>query len=128
MTPVEFRTKAIQIAGEIVLHEGSELALSAHHESATRIQADSTLLGAAIAKALIEAFEAGADRKTHKAMAHEFYIALERLGASPDLLALVGSYGDTLDHATVLALLKQHNGGRRIIYPSSNDRTWGRHR
>jgi hypothetical protein len=50
-------------------------------------------------------------------IAAELYKALEHLDANSDLLALVGSYGETLDDETVLALLKEYNAGRPIIYP-----------
>lgn len=51
---------AIAKAGEIVKAEGVELALRARELDLTAIEAESTLLGAAIAKALIEAFDNGA--------------------------------------------------------------------
>jgi hypothetical protein len=38
-------------------------------------------------------------------IAREFYIVLERLGADPELLAVVGSWRDTLDAADILAML-----------------------
>jgi hypothetical protein len=117
MTPVTFRLKAIQIAGEIVLREGSELALSAQRSAVGQVQIDSTLLGAAIAKALIEAFETGADRSTRNEMVRELCTVLKRLGADPDLLAVMGSCGDTLDDAKVVALLRDHNAGRPILHP-----------
>lgn len=56
----EFRSWALTRAREIVQREGSELALAARELDIDRITADSTLLGAAIAKALIEAYETGA--------------------------------------------------------------------
>jgi hypothetical protein len=43
------------------------------------------------------------------------YKALQRLGADPDLLAIVGSYGDTLDNEMVLKLLREWNAGRPDI-------------
>jgi hypothetical protein len=39
----------------------------------------------------------------------EIYIAMERLGAPPRLLAVIGSWGDTLSDEAVLALLKEWN-------------------
>jgi hypothetical protein len=39
----------------------------------------------------------------------ELYIALERLGADPELLAIVGSWQDTLSDAEVLAALRDFN-------------------
>jgi hypothetical protein len=39
----------------------------------------------------------------------EIYKALEKLGASPELLGTVGSYGDTLIDEAVLADLKRFN-------------------
>jgi hypothetical protein len=42
-------------------------------------------------------------------IAAEIYKALEKLGASPELLGTVGSYGDTLTDEAVLADLKRFN-------------------
>jgi hypothetical protein len=41
---------------------------------------------------------------------------LERLGADEELLAIVGSWRDTLDDADVLRLLRDHNAGRPILH------------
>ena len=43
------------------------------------------------------------------AIVHEIYIALERLGASPELLGAVGSWGDTLSDQDALDSLRFHN-------------------
>lgn len=45
----------------------------------------------------------------------EIYVAIERLGAEVELLAIVGSYGDTLDDDEIHEMLEEYNGGRRII-------------
>lgn len=50
-------------------------------------------------------------------IASEIYIALERLGAGPDLLVIVGSWGDTLADAAVLHMLRDYNAGRPTIHP-----------
>lgn len=50
--------------------------------------------------------------ETQRAITREIYIALERLGASRDLLATVGSWGDTLDEDDVLTTLRDINAGR----------------
>jgi hypothetical protein len=50
-----------------------------------------------------------------KAINREIYKALERLGAEPELLAIVGSYGDSLEDEDVLAMLKDWNEGRPIL-------------
>jgi hypothetical protein len=42
-------------------------------------------------------------------IAAEIYKAMERLGAEPDLLSIIGSYGDTLDDDDILGLLKSYN-------------------
>jgi hypothetical protein len=42
-------------------------------------------------------------------IASEIYTALERLDAAPELLAIVGSWRDTLDDAEVLRLLREYN-------------------
>lgn len=39
----------------------------------------------------------------------EIYTALERLGAPPELLAIVGSIGDTLTEDEALRLLQEWN-------------------
>jgi hypothetical protein len=49
-------------------------------------------------------------------IAREFYIVLERLGADPELLAVVGSWRDTLDDAEILALLKEYNRTGRVLH------------
>jgi hypothetical protein len=59
----EFRVQALKRARQIVQQEGSELALAARELDMKQITTQSTLLGAAIAKALIEAYEAGAASK-----------------------------------------------------------------
>lgn len=53
----EFRLWAIRRAREIVMREGAALAISARELDEDAIQADSTLLAAAIAQALIEVYE-----------------------------------------------------------------------
>jgi hypothetical protein len=45
-------------------------------------------------------------------IAAELYTAFLRLGAKPDLLRIVGSYGDTMDDYWVLGMLKQWNAGK----------------
>jgi hypothetical protein len=42
----------------------------------------------------------------------EIYKAFEKLGADKRLLATIGSWGDTLDDAAVLDLLKTWNSGQ----------------
>lgn len=49
------------------------------------------------------------DRETKIALARELYTALEDLDASPDLLSIVGSLGDTLSDADVVRLLASYN-------------------
>jgi hypothetical protein len=39
----------------------------------------------------------------------EFYTLLERLGAEPELLAVVRSWRDNLDDADILAMLQEYN-------------------
>jgi hypothetical protein len=45
----------------------------------------------------------------HHVLASELYQALETLGAPPDLLSVVSSWGDGLDDAKVLELLQAWN-------------------
>lgn len=51
------------------------------------------------------------DTKTK--IASELYKAIRHIGGSGQLLSIVGSYGDTLDDADVLALLRQWNDRHR---------------
>lgn len=46
-------------------------------------------------------------------IARELYKAIETLGGSGQLLATVGSYGDTLDDDDVLAMLRTWNDQHR---------------
>jgi hypothetical protein len=43
------------------------------------------------------------------AIAREIYLAMQKLGAPPALLALIGSYGDTLEDEAVLMYLRAYN-------------------
>jgi hypothetical protein len=47
---------------------------------------------------------------------HELYAVLERLGAEAELLAVVGSWRDTLSDREVLALLREYNAGRPTLH------------
>jgi hypothetical protein len=49
-------------------------------------------------------------------IAREIYTALERLAADPELLAIVGSWGDTLADADVLRMLEEYNAGRPTLH------------
>jgi hypothetical protein len=49
-------------------------------------------------------------------IARELYIALERSGADPTLLSIVGSWGDTLDDAEVIALLREYNATGQVLH------------
>lgn len=42
-------------------------------------------------------------------IAAEIYKAAERLGAGPELLSILGSYGDTLEDDDILQMLKDFN-------------------
>ena len=42
-------------------------------------------------------------------IAAELYTAMDRLGADPDLLSIIGSYGDTLTDEEILSLLREYN-------------------
>lgn len=48
-------------------------------------------------------------------IAGELYKAIEALGGSTDLLAIVGSYGDTLDDQDVLDALISYNATGRAM-------------
>jgi hypothetical protein len=55
------------------------------------------------------------DRDLKTEIAHELYIALETLGASPELLGIIGSWGDTYDDQDVLDDLKRFNAACSIF-------------
>jgi hypothetical protein len=59
MTDDQLREWASKAAAEIVKREGAALALSACDRDEPAIEADSNLLGIAIAQAIIEAYRAG---------------------------------------------------------------------
>ncbi len=48
--------------------------------------------------------------------ASELYRAFQKLGASADLLSIIGSYSDTLDDAEVLDLLQDYNIGGKALH------------
>jgi hypothetical protein len=50
-----------------------------------------------------------ADDRTRRAIVNELYFALSRLGARDELLAIVGSWGDTMDDARTLDYLRAFN-------------------
>lgn len=54
------------------------------------------------------------------AIGRELYIAAEALGASPDLLAIIGSYGDTLTNSDVLDSLKLYNKTGKCLIEKSD--------
>jgi len=59
MTDDQLREWASKVSSEIVKREGAALALSACDRDESAIEADSNLLGLAIAQAIIEAYRAG---------------------------------------------------------------------
>jgi hypothetical protein len=59
MTDDQLREWASKVSSEIVKREGAALALSACDRDESAIEADSNLLGIAIAQAVIEAYRAG---------------------------------------------------------------------
>ena len=59
MTEDQLREWASKASSEIVKREGAALALSACDRDESAIEADSNLLGIAIAQAIIEAYQAG---------------------------------------------------------------------
>ena len=48
-------------------------------------------------------------------IATQIYRACQKLGAGPELLSIIGSYGDTLSDEDVLMLLERHNSGKPIF-------------
>jgi hypothetical protein len=66
MTDDQLRVWASKASAEIVKREGAALALSACDRDEPAIEADSNLLGTAIAQAIIDAYQAGvADASRH---------------------------------------------------------------
>jgi hypothetical protein len=59
MTDDQLREWASKVASEIVKREGAALALSACDRDEPAIEADSNLLGIAIAQAIVDAYQAG---------------------------------------------------------------------
>lgn len=55
-------------------------------------------------------------RQIKSAIASELYKALERLGADPELLSIVGSWNDTLSDPEILELLKAWNQTEKVIH------------
>jgi hypothetical protein len=51
-------------------------------------------------------------------IAGEIYTALERLDADEELLAIVGSWRDTLPDPDVLRMLREYNAGRPTLHPA----------
>jgi len=51
----------------------------------------------------------------YRKIVDEIYLALKDLNAPPLLLGIVGSWGDTLTEAEVLAALKSWNSGVRRL-------------
>jgi hypothetical protein len=49
-------------------------------------------------------------------IADEICTALERLDADAELLAIVGSWRDTLPDADVLRMLREYNAGRPTLH------------
>ena len=50
-----------------------------------------------------------ADDRTRRAIVNELYFALSKLGAADELLAIVGSWGDTMDDSGTLDHLRAFN-------------------
>ncbi len=46
----------------------------------------------------------------------EIYTALERLDADEELLAIIGSWRDTLNDTEVLSMLQDYNAGRPTLH------------
>jgi hypothetical protein len=56
-------------------------------------------------------------------IANEFYTTLEQLSADPELLAVVGSWRDTLDDDEILTHLRSFNRAGKVLHrPVSKDR------
>jgi hypothetical protein len=55
------------------------------------------------------------DDRTRRAIVSELYFALSKLGAADELLAIVGSWGDTMDDARTLDYLRDFNRNGTIF-------------
>jgi hypothetical protein len=49
-------------------------------------------------------------------IAGEIYTAPVRLDADQELLSIIGSWGDTLDDAEILRLLREYNATGRVLH------------
>jgi len=45
----------------------------------------------------------------HNKINRQIYLAMEKLGADPELLSIIGSYGDSQSDADILEMLEQYN-------------------
>jgi hypothetical protein len=63
----------------------------------------------------VVALEQAAEHDRRAAIAHELYTILENLGADPQVLAVISSYGDTLDDKDILSLLKNYNETGKVL-------------
>lgn len=64
----------------------------------------------------VVALEQAAERDQRAAIANQLYTILENLGADPQVLAVIGSYGDTLDDKEILSLLKSYNETGKVLH------------
>lgn len=63
--------------------------------------------------------------RTQKQIIRELYLAFEGLGASSDLLSLIGSWGDTLPEEEILTMLQDYNRTGtiwKVVYPVDHER------
>ena len=60
-------------------------------------------------KSSAQMYVPSAEDSTRRAIVNELYFALSKLGAADELLAIVGSWGDTMDDARTLDYLRAFN-------------------
>lgn len=61
------------------------------------------------------------DKNIRNKINSQIYQAFKKLGAGPDLLSIIGSYGDTLDDSEILSLLTEWNAGRPTLYTNTTE-------
>ena len=66
-------------------------------------------------KSSAQMYVPSAEAPTRRAIVNELYFALSKLGAADELLAVVGSWGDTMDDARTLDHLRAFNRNGTIF-------------
>jgi len=83
-----------------------------------RIPAERLMLIAEALRTDVRYFFGIDDRRTKGRISEELLKALGKLGASQELLSIVGSFGDTLDDADMLTHLTEYNANGKVLVPA----------